>query len=358
MLFRDEPERYQNFHQSNVYGTNLKFHIPISLKIKATGGVLYRNEGIRSNNLGHETPDIREIPAQDSLYHKSYQRSNLNTYGQIQFRIRKFSLTPLLALNYNTATNRFDFLPSLSVEYIPKPHITLYTNIDRSMRNPTFTDLFYKGPNNLGNASLQPEFARQTDIGIKYKRHAHFVQTSFFYRQGSQIIDWMKKSVEDKWQTNNITNLNTLGFHVQYSANLSQSTLPLLNTLNVSYGYTKQEKTNVSYISHYALDNLKHKASVRIHLRIFASLTGSVAIGYQERNGGFELYDTNKQRWEFHPYQPVATADLKVVYKRKWLRLYGQITNLFDQGYYDISNVIQPGRWIDAGMALSWSHKQ
>ncbi len=356
ILFRDQPELYQNYHRTDVYGSNMQFYIPVTNDLKIISGMHYRSENIVSNNLGKNLSSSVNIEGSDSTYHKSYERDNINTYINLQYKTEKISFTPLLSINHNNGTGSTDLLPSLNITMYMTEHTMIYTNMDRSIRNPSFTDLFYQGKSNIGNTELKPEYANTYEMGSKYAKNIHLAQASVFYRQGNHIIDWMKHKPEEKWQTQNITTLNTLGFDLLYSINLrkqSSATLPFIDKLTISYSYTSIEKADTDYFSNYALDNLKHKATGKLYITILPKLKFSLSAYYQDRNGGFKLYDIVSGTYSTYAYAPFLTADMKLSYTYRWTKLYGQISNIMDKKYYDIGNVIQAGRWTTIGLIVT-----
>ena len=68
---------------------------------------------------------------------------------------------------------------------------------------------------------------------------------------------------------------------------------------------------------------------------------------YKDRNGTFERYSDLKTV-NFKPYWPV---DLKLSKRFTGYDFYLNITNLFNTEYYDLANVILPGRWVTAGIS-------
>ena len=58
--------------------------------------------------------------------------------------------------------------PGIDLSYQLFSGIKIFTSFNTSLRMPTFTDLYYKGPTNIGNPDLKPEKAATIEGGVKW----------------------------------------------------------------------------------------------------------------------------------------------------------------------------------------------
>jgi len=157
---------------------------------------------------------------------------------------------------------------------------------------PTFTDLYYSGPTNIGNPDLKPEKTASLEGGIKL--NSGFVQgyLAGFYRKGTDIIDWVKLNEEVKWQPQNLTQINSYGSEIQIQFNLKkQFGRNLPNKIYFNYLFNNLEKENSDFISYYVLDYLKHKFVGSLNQTLLKAVTIDLKISYQDREGTYTLFD-------------------------------------------------------------------
>ncbi|HFX18204.1 MAG TPA: TonB-dependent receptor, partial [Flavobacteriales bacterium] len=168
-----------------------------------------RNEKIWSNTLGKtlDTP----IKVSDRII---YTKSDERTYIEAQINQLKKWTNFDLGLGVNLLYNE-QYKTRLTgggyFSYHPK-HFTHYVNINTASRLPTFTDLYYQGPSNIGNPDLKPEYATTYEFGSKYFDQQNMLSVSLFMRDANHTIDWIKYNPQDKWQPQNLTRLKTYGF--------------------------------------------------------------------------------------------------------------------------------------------------
>ncbi|MEM1137664.1 MAG: TonB-dependent receptor, partial [Bacteroidota bacterium] len=157
---RGQPEIYENIHITHAVGA--EFHTTFESKAGTTGiGVEFRNEDIKSNNLG------------------DWNRNNIGIFTEQQLTIGKLSLTPGVYFNWFSDFGWSAF-PGLDAGYQVSKNTKAFASIGRSFRIPTYTDLYYTDPANLGNPELNPESALSYETGIKYYKKGIYLQASYF----------------------------------------------------------------------------------------------------------------------------------------------------------------------------------
>jgi vitamin B12 transporter len=359
ILIKSKPSAYQNFHCTDVYGAGLNTNFQTSLG-KTSIGFEYRKELIYSTNLGVPMADTKKIPGEDTIrYNLSDAQENLSAYLEHNITIDRFSASAGVMVNRNTKLSNIEFYPGLDIGYQLLEPLKLYASVNRSLRLPTFTDLYYHGPQNLGNPDLKPEEAIAVETGLKLSSNGMSGNLSYFHRWGTNIISWIKESNTTIWHTENITTLNTDG--VELFANVTPGyyfpAISFVKNVHMSYSFTSLSQKSNNMDTNYALDNLKHKVVVSIDHIIYKQIGASWRFSWQQRNGRFDLYNGANQTPTNINYPAIALFDGKVYYKTKALTLFAESTNIFNKTYYDIGNIVQPGRWFKAGLELNINWK-
>ncbi len=353
-LFRDNPAPWykkHNYHLTNVYGANLNSWFQWKLG-KTAFGVEFRSENILSNVLGEEMDSPQDVPGEDAVFTKSASRNTVSAFFEHAVYLNKWTVTAGLMSNHILESNLgINVFPGVDVSYNITPALKVFSSYNTSLRMPTFTDLYYSGPTNIGNPDLDPEKSATFEGGLKLNQSFIQGHAVLFYHRGKDIIDWVKMDGDEIWQPQNLTQLNSLGTEVQVQFNLKkQFARQFPNKLIFSYFNNNLEKENLDFISNYVLDNLKHKFVGSINQSITKNITVDLKISFQDREGTYtEFVDSN---WGSEvEYKPFWLFDAKVNYNWDSLNVFVSANNIFDLSYNDIGNVIQPGRWIKAGIS-------
>jgi vitamin B12 transporter len=356
ILDYENPATYQNFHFTDVYGTGVNATLQTSVG-KTSLGIEYRKEEIYSTSLGHSiTP--RRIPGQDTLeYTKGDWRENTSAYLEQNLYLGNFSASAGVMANRNTKLQGVKFYPGIDMSYKIWNGLKWYTSVNKSLRLPSFTDLYYKGRVNRGNPDLKPERAWTFESGVKYGQPGITGNISYFYRWGRDIIDWVKSQDSTVWHTMNYTRLDAYG--IEFAVSITPGGLlpavSFINSVSLSYSYTNQAKQTDALDSYYVLDHLKHKLVLSIAHRIRKNFGASWQFLWQDRNGTYNdytRYDATTQTAPPNPYKSFLLVDGRIFYASKQINVFIEASNIFDQTYYDIGNIVQPGRWFKAGIEL------
>ena len=112
--------------------------------------------------------------------------------------------------HHNSDRKGFRFYPGIDISYRFNSYFRLYTSANKTLRMPTFTDMFYKSPVQKGNPDLEPEEAITLEGGIKYSNAFLKGNISAFRRWGFNMIDWIKNTSPDSifWRSMNHTKIN------------------------------------------------------------------------------------------------------------------------------------------------------
>jgi iron complex outermembrane receptor protein len=326
ILDRKHPEVYENRHFTNAVDATLKNSF-YTLAGTFGLGMEYRNAGINSSNLG------------------DHHRTNLGFFGKYSLNmVPNLLVNAGLYINYNNKLG-WNWMPSINTGYQISDNFRLFANAGTGLRLPTYTDLYYKGPVNIGNDELQPEKAWQVTSGIKYNKAKFNASASYFYRNTSDFIDWVKNQVSDPWHTRNYQNIKTQG--ISFSGNyriLNRTSSGYGLLLGLSYTWlhpklTKGKKAHVQgKISHYALENLRNQLAVHINTTFMNRF-------------GITLGGKYQQRVNYKDYFLLAA---RVSAKVSNFQFYIDASNLLNVQFIEAGAVPMPGSWFTLGAKWHW----
>ena len=345
------PDWYtnHNYHQTDVFGTNLTFQYASKLGITSFGGE-FRNEGIMSNVLG--TPLDEPI----GNFTKSDNRTAINYFAEQNFLFQNMTLSVGGLLNYNTAIpNKYAFYPAINSSYRITDKVSLYASWNKATRMPTFTDLYYTTATHIGNSDLKSEQSEALEAGVKLSNRAVSANISAFYMKGRNLIDWVKPSEEALWESRNHAKIDKKGVETNLQFNLKEllgQSLPF-QSLNLGYLYLDQNLVDDELISNYTLNHLRHKFTANLQHDVVRNLSMTWNFRWQERTGSYLKY-VESQPTEVTPYKPFSLLDVKVNYQMHNLNLFANINNVFDTQYLDLGNLPQPGIWMMMGLSYKF----
>lgn len=343
--------RGHNYHSTNTFGADVNFNFS-TIAGKTSFGIETVSEQIQSNVLGKDADKI-EVPFYEGNYFsKSKTRNNASAFVEHFIKIKKLSLASGILLNLNSDFG-FNYYTGIDASYnISKP-FKIFASVNQAMRMPTFNDLYYSGPSNVGSTDLVPEEAVTYELGAKFLHKNMNAHTAIFHRRGKNTIDWVKETEDQaKWQTMNYTNLYTYGAEFSYTLLYSKifGENAFLQKININYQYLLLEKDDKEIISKYVFDYLVHNASASMSFKIYKNVGANLQISYQDRAGSFEKFNFATGENLLTEYSPLLLADARVFWKTKYFRVYADVTNISNTKYYDINNVQMPGTWAKVGV--------
>jgi iron complex outermembrane receptor protein len=338
-----------NNHRSDVLGSNLnmQYHSKLGL---TNFGLELRNESILSNVLGL----MMSSPIGD--YTKKDNRLNLSYMLQHNIKYKGFTMAMGVLGFENTAFKQaFKLYPSLSVDYKINNNINVFSSYSQSSRLPTFTDLYYTTKTHIGNTDLKQEESESVELGSKYRNRYFLSYVSGFWLGGKNMIDWVKKNPDDKWESKNITQISKFGLEVgvKFFLNEMIDVLQYPTTLKIDYSRMNQEVIKNEYISNYALNYLRDKLTAQLYLPLYRDkLSATISFRYQKRMGQYLKYEDLKPTQK-EDYPAFTTTDISLNYNLKNLNIYCNMNNIFNTTYFDFGNVPQPGFWLIGGVSIN-----
>ncbi len=355
-LFRNQaPAWYKNHN----YHTTLTAGVQLPASIQWKGGTTalgleWRREEIQSNLLGKLlNQPVKVLFSDSTFYTRSAERQQFNIYSSHFIAWRKWSFSTGAMLSWLSSLHRWEIYPGADISYALSYTSSLYFSVNRTLRLPTFTDLYYKGPINLPNPELKPETAVSIETGWTYRSDLFTGSMDFFQRKGQNLIDWIKLPGEEKWRSVNHTRIDVSGgeFSVVIEKKILKKFFPKIQALRLSYSLLHASKAADSVISRYVLDPLRHKATINILIRPITNIRIGIDAIYQFREGFYSMYDETGNETPM-PYGGTFVNNIKVTYTLGIMELFFSAQNLTNTRYYDHGAVPLPGLWINFGLVL------
>jgi len=317
ILDRNRPEWFHNQHSTDQYGIEFQSSLATSLGITVLSIEIAKEE-VEGNSLGN---------------HKRNRSGLFIEHSQV---LSGVTLVPGFSF-YKYTDYDWEYYPGLDIGYQVNDHIRLYGSMGKSFRIPTYTELYYVSPANIGNPDLKPEEAWTYEIGGKWTKKQYIIDAAYFVREGENLIDWSRKDSESIWQVRNISELTTSGIDLELTAYPKEIwENDYLSKVTISYSYINADYSSGEFESKYVLDHLEHKIVFASNFNYSNSLKQMVSVRYQKRFEGDNY----------------TIIDSRLSYTYNSLRLFVDVTNIFDQDYIEVGTIEMPGRWFKAGLKL------
>lgn len=320
LYIKQTPDKFHNHHKTNIFEAEL--NNTLQTQIGTFGlGLEARSERINSSNLGMRN------------------RSNTGVFGEFKFEpVDRLLINAGVYTNYNSDYG-WQAFPGLDAGYNFYGNWRAFANIGTGQRLPTFTDLYYKGPTNIGNDQLSPEKSRYAEGGIKFNNERMALNASYFVRRIDNFIDWVKTLQAEPWQPQNFSRITTRGFTLTGDYRVLSASANILSNIRTGFAYTnlnpELEKTlSAAVFSRYALESLRNQLSGTLSGDIYKLLSLTLTTRYCERIS----------------YKNYIVIDARLGFKRKHYSIYADGANLFNVQYIEAGAVPMPGSWFTLGL--------
>jgi len=321
-LKKSVPSFYTNLHTTDVLA--LELNSSFQSKYGTTGmGVEGRREKINSTNLGQRERSLMGI----------FIEQRVRVAQKVDFRGGMYS-------NYYDEYGWKHF-PGAELGYQLTNRSRLYANWGKSFRIPSYTELFYQDPNNSSNPLLKPEEAVTYELGYLYNRGATQSSLSWFARNSDNMIDYYKDSSLNagKWTPRNISKVDLTGIEFTLRHRMQWGD-KFLRATSAGFNYHYLDATAPSDTnSRYALTAIRHQWIGDLQFLVLNSVRFTVKGRYISRItlDPYWLWDVK--------------ADLSI--KQNW-NFFTEVTNISNTKYTEAGFVVMPGRWMKAGLLLSF----
>ena len=118
--------------------------------------------------------------------------------------------------NHNTGLDHnFRLYPGIDISYRPGSRWKLFAGWNKSLRLPTYTDLYTHNAAQQGDPNLNPERNSAFKVGVHYHTMGFETTMSGFYSHCTDMIDWVYETdASTRYQAMNIGKLNNMGINI------------------------------------------------------------------------------------------------------------------------------------------------
>lgn len=318
VLYRDRPDYFTNRHVALSYDAALRRRETLSPNVSLHYGAEVYADSIDSSNLGQHAR-MREA-AYVSLDARALRRFSLSAgareeiYGNFQ---RQLS-------------------PSLHGGYWISQRLRLRGGASRAFRLPSFTDLYYHDPANLGSPNLRPEKAWNFEGGLDWDAGGRLHGgITVFQRRERDGIDYVRYSPDDIWRAANFQRLVFTGLESSVTTTLARR-----HRLELQYTALRGgQEARQAVFSKYTFNYPEHLGVASWQAALPRGLLARTRLGAVKR----------------YARDPYAVWDAYLAYARGRIHPYAQFTNLTAVRYQEILGVPMPGRAVVVGLdVLAW----
>ena len=238
-------------------------------------------------------------------------------------------LQPALRLDgYSTFGSALS--PSLTISAWTNAGARFRASAGRAFRAPTYTERYYSDPNHRASAALDPEEGWTVDGGVDLRRQRWTTSATVFRRWDSNVIDWVRASTAERWQTTNVHDVDTHGAELAVSREIGGG------VARATYAYVDSRAPKLTLLSKYILDYTRHAVGAHIAWLLPSDIGISARADYRRRS--------DLQRY--------TLVDARVSKRVKRATLFVEGANLLDETYAEIAGVPMPGRSAMAGVTI------
>lgn len=343
-----------NFHRTRVMNSNILLGHTWNVLHETNFGLVSRSDLINSNVLGEVDENVGIPGWDDYMMDKMAWSGDVSVFAEHTYTTERLKLAGSIMYNNHimsmSETTNF-WAPSADLTYRITPKGSIFSTINRSVRYPTYTDLFYNRGGAQGSIDLNPESAWNFEAGYKYHEGLVHWNAAMFHRRSRDLIDWVTYAGDPIAYASNITSLALTGVDGSFLYTNSKRKAKL-KSLRLSGVFMNGRTPKTDFSSLYALDYLQAKVNAQATQKIGMGFFATYGLTVQDRVGTY----MNTAGQEVN-YDPFAIVDLKLyyaptrgVFKRQFpFQAFININNALDATYYDRGNVPQPGRWISSG---------
>ena len=303
-----------------------------------------RNESIFSNVLG----TLEGALEGDTVLTKGDSRTTNELAISHRFSAGRFATTITGGITKGVFGTFILPGASLTMKLEDEGSALLFGSANRSMRQPSFTDLYYNIGGAQGSIDLQPEWSDNFETGIRSaleineKLSLSFEQ-ALFIRQGHNLIDWVRFAGEDTTRATNLREVTFTGMETSLKLKSVNG-----NYIKANYTSMKASESSSGFESNYVLDFLKHQLNLRALLALPREINLTFRYSLQDREGGY-YNPVDEIEEEFVPLQLFGVSISKNYMNGK-LNTNLTVDNVLDIEVHDIGNVMLPGRMIKVGL--------
>ncbi len=312
ILFRNRPAIYENNHISESWQGALRRNQTVWKKAEIHYGAEGEDDSIKSNNLGN------------------HARSRGAGYFDVDLRsLGRFSLS-VGARGEFFDSGDTELSPSVSGGIWLRQGWKLKAGASHAFRLPTYTDLYYRDPANVGNPALKPESAWNYEGGVERAgNRLKFDLTGFQLRQ-QNVIDYVQFFPGDLFHAENLQRITFTGVETSVEVRISDA-----------------QRLTVAYTG---LHGAQHALNGMSSRYVFNYPIDHGVVGWQGSLPCRILSRVNVKAVHRFDRDPYALLD--VAFAREFGNLVTRLSlsNITDTKYQEIQGVAMPGRAVLFGV--------
>lgn len=314
VLYRYQPGIFQNFHTAGSWTGSWAYHRALSSQVSLTGGVEGLSESIDSTNLGQ------------------HQRGRGSAFVVVEARPGpRLTLTAGLR---EEAYNRWRAVtsPTVAAGIRLGKGFQARGSAGHAFRVPSYTDLYYHDPSNVGNPGLRPESAWTYESGLDWwGSRGATVTATWFHRRERDTIDFVRAPGAAVWEALNFQRLNFHGGEIQARQRFRRGDIGLSYTI-----LRASRRLTPGVASRYVFNFPEHSMAASGRLSLGRYMAARTRLGAFRRS-----WHSTRGLWD------VALAG-----QGRRLRPFVQITNALNTHYEAFPGLAQPGRWVRGGVEI------
>lgn len=236
--------------------------------------------------------------------------------------------------------------PYVGVSREVLPRLMLRASYGTSFRVPSFTELYYVDPQNVGNPDLHAETASNVEVGVSILTGAFTFDAAWFHRKATDLVDFVRSSESEPWRARNVRDAVTDG--IEASLDWSRQRPAFLTQFRVQAAYTFTDLASLSAAAggatqgKYVLDPQHVKWDVAAGFALPLRLVVTSRLTYFSRPS-------------------LADGVWLVSARLSWQAFQGRILEFFVDGenlgdvrYEEVLGVPLPGQTLFGGFNLTW----
>jgi vitamin B12 transporter len=310
------PVPFTNRHRTDSYQAGAVATFPAEEAMFSVGAD-YGEERIASGNLGDHVRGHWDL-----FFDPTWQLSpetSLNAMARVD--------------SYTTFSEAW--AGSLSLKHAFRNGSDVYATFGRTVRVPTFTELYYSDPTTAGDPALKPEYALNFESGWNKKIGGDFdLSFSLFTRRECDTIDFTKWATTDpKFIARNISRATAFGSQAYARWQAAETRF-----FDLRYAYADKILDDNKLIFKYGLNFTNHM----------------VATGWdQDFSFGHNRLDFIMKKKPGRRAWFLDNDRLSVDIKKAW-QVFVEVYNLGNAEYQEIEGIAESGRLFKIGTKLTW----
>jgi iron complex outermembrane receptor protein len=312
ILFRDQPAIYENNHIDESWQTALRRKQSLGHNTILFYGGEGFHESIDSNNLGQHARSRGAV----------YLDYDLRALGRFSFS---------LGAREEILDSHSEFSPTVSGGVWLRSGLKLKGSASRAFRLPSYTDLYYSDPANVGNPNLRPETAWSYEGGLLWDRGGRYrAEVTIFERREQNDIDYVRSSPADLWHAANIDRLNFTGVEA-----------------SVVFRLPRQQRLDIAYTGLHGAQQALHGQESKY---VFNYPVQDAILSWQGALPGNLIARSRLAITSRYVRDPYALWDVALARQFNHVSTHLGFSNLTGTHYEEIQGVAMPGRSVVLGL--------